>query len=327
MVPPSRFCQRWGWSHNLRRTIEGLLDGKSGHKIVHLHGVWMASQWVGARAAGRRRLPFVLTTYGMLHPWLWNYKGLLQLAKKRLYWHLMASPSLREAAVVHAITQRERDVLSRYLPRCRIEVIPLAVDLAEIDEARNAVTPAAGPTAERLLLFIGRLDPQKGIDVLINAFNTAGLASDWRLVIAGPERVRGYRQMLEAQVERSGLGDRVVFVGSVTGAQKWHLYGRAWVTLVPSRFEEIAAVNLEAAASETPTITTFATGLTDWTEGGGLLVRGSVSDLSQALATAARWSERERLDRGRASRRLIERKYSWSVVGPQWQELYGSLLA
>jgi glycosyltransferase involved in cell wall biosynthesis len=99
----------------------------------------------------------------------------------------------------------------------------------------------------------------------------------------------------------------------------------AWVTVVPSHTEVISLVNLEASACLTPTITTTATGLTDWTEGGGLLIEPAVAALATALSQTARWSDQERWERGVASRRLVERRYSAKAVMPGWMELYRSL--
>ena len=84
-------------------------------------------------------------------------------------------------------------------------------------------------------------------------------------------------------------------------------------------------VNLEAASAELPVVTTHETGLCGWEEGGGLLVHPQVEELSRALKQVFAWSDRERRDRGQKLRQLVERRYSWQAVGPQWLELYSSL--
>ena len=85
-------------------------------------------------------------------------------------------------------------------------------------------------------------------------------------------------------------------------------------------------VNLEAAATGTPVITTHSTGLFDWEEGGGLLIHPEVEDLSCALRQVVSWDESERLERGRGLRQLVERRYSLEAVGPLWLALYAELL-
>ena len=77
--------------------------------------------------------------------------------------------------------------------------------------------------------------------------------------------------------------------------------------------------------SELPVVTTHETGLCGWEAGGGLLVHPQVEELSRALKQVFSWSDRERQDRGQKLRQLVERRYSWQAVGPQWLELYSSL--
>jgi len=84
-------------------------------------------------------------------------------------------------------------------------------------------------------------------------------------------------------------------------------------------------VNLEAAAAQLPVVTTHETGLDDWEEGGGVLIHPRVEELSRALKRVFSWSENERQERGCKLRQLVERRYSWQAVGPQWLELYAGL--
>ena len=142
----------------------------------------------------------------------------------------------------------------------------------------------------------------------------------------GPEKISGYREMLKNLAIKEGVADCITFLGEVYGDEKWRLYKKAWVVAVPSNFEVVGMVNLEAAACRTPTITTFETGLVDWEKGGGLLISPDVKMLITALRRACAWSDQERRERGELSRRLVERRYSWNVVIKQWLELYRSLV-
>jgi len=274
----------------------------------------MAPQWIGARIAKQLNVPIVLTDHGMLDRWLWSYKGKLQYWKKKLYWNCVAYPAFCHTSVIHAVTPREREFLAELFPRQRIEVIPNAVHLSEIDKILSQIGGDKNTSREQIILFIGRLDPQKGIDILIRAFARTALSTGWRLVIAGPERIHGYLDLLKELAVKEKIADRITFLGEVYGAEKWSLYRKAWVVTAPSNFEAVGLVNLEAAACMTPTITTFETGLSDWQQGGGLLISPDVEMLIEALHKACAWSEKERNDRGVASRRLVADNYCWDVV-------------
>jgi glycosyltransferase involved in cell wall biosynthesis len=301
-----------------------------GGPILHLHGVWMGFQWLAAKAAQRQKIPALLSPHGMLNRWHlrdWGFKEL----RKLIYWHTLAYPAFRHIPLIHAVTPRERDELAGWFPGRRIAIIPNALDLEEMDrlltEARDQASP---PMDEPYVLFLGRLHPVKGIELLIEAFAQCVRESKrrFRLLIAGPESDPAYSAKLKSLVRLLGVEQKVTFLGPVFGAQeKISLYRHAWAFCAPSQVEVMGLVNLEAAAAGVPVLTTHETGLSGWREGGGMLVHPRVEDLSQALTQIFSWSENERVDRGNRLRQLVERRYSWQAVGPQWLELYASLIS
>jgi glycosyltransferase involved in cell wall biosynthesis len=320
---PSPFRGR-GWRFP-RGLIAYLRRGNQGHRILHLHGVWMAPQWLAARTSVQQGLPAILTPHNMLAPWLWQ-NGPLRRLKKLAYWHLMAYPAFGRLAVIHAITPRERDQLAPYFPGRRLEIIPNAIDLEEADRALNDSESETIPGLEPpYFLFLGRLHPIKGVDRLIAGFAAALKGRACRLLIAGPDSSPAYTLKLKTLVRQLEVERQVIFLGPVFGPQKWRLYRHAWAVCNPSYTEVIGLVNLEGASAAVPVITTPDAGLPDWEAGGGVLVAPEVTELSRALAQAFSWNDRERLDRGRGLRRLVASRYSWSAVGPRWLELYATL--
>jgi len=201
------------------------------------------------------------------------------------------------------------------LPGCKIEIIPNAIDL-------DALAPSRELVRAPKFLFLGRLEPKKGIDILIKAFALAKLNSDWSLEIVGPSWSNAYVEHLQRLVLDSGLSHRVHFRGPLVGLAKQALFDESWAMVTPSHSEVVGLVNLEAAAHLLPSITTFQTGLSDWQDGGGLLVSPEVDSLSQALIQCSSWSVAEQYERGLASRALVERRYSWAAVMPLWEDLY-----
>jgi glycosyltransferase involved in cell wall biosynthesis len=211
--------------------------------------------------------------------------------------------------------------MARFFKRDDHVVIPNAIDL---DSHEQRVPPEMLPT--RSFVFLGRLHPVKGVDLLIEAFSSADLGpEDWRLILAGPEEVPEYVDHLRELATHSTRGTRIEFVGPVFNRDKQSLLRQAWLLVAPSHTEVIGMVNLEAAAQGTPSFTTPQTGLTDWQDGGGILVTPEVGALRTALESASRWSMAERLNRGRASRDLVLSHYSQEAVGPRWIDLYKKL--
>ena len=270
--------------------------------------------WAWARA---RRAP-----RGWARSWR---HGRRRRLKKLAYWRLLAYPAFRRVGVIHAITPREREELAGQFPGQRFAVIPNAIDLAEADAALSNPAAAGPPPKRPYILFLARLHPKKGVDLLLEGLARARGGRDFELVVVGPDHDPAYTRQLQSQAAALGLAARVRFPGPVFGPEKWRLYQEAWGFVLPSRSEVVGIVNLEAAAAGTPVVTTHTTGLADWTEGGGILINPRVDEVTAALEEVCAWSRAERDRRGRALQNLVAERYSWQAVGLRWLELYASL--
>jgi glycosyltransferase involved in cell wall biosynthesis len=262
----------------------------------------------------------------MLEAYMWNQKGWAQLSKKTLYWRLVAYPAFRHASIIHALTPREADSLKSYFPGQCIEMIPNGLDLGEIDRLLSNVSNSASEI-NPYFLFVGRIHPKKGLHLLIEAFSRLS-SHHVKLLIAGPvqDHTLKYAQELEANVKRYNLQDRVKFLGSVQGEQKWRLFREAWAFCLPSYSEGLATVNLEAAAAQTPVITTPESGVVEsWSNHGGVFCSPDVEAVTAALEQALSWTITERNERGAQLRKLIENHYSWEAIIPQWLSIYQDL--
>lgn len=314
------YGQPWRWSPKLHGAIkEGLAELPT--RLIHIHGVWMAPQFYGARLAARLGAASILSVHGMMEPWHWDEKGLIQLARKRIYWSTIGQRTFKRISVVHAITGMERDNLRSLFPGARFEVIPNAIDLEWMDARRTG----AAQSAEPYLLFLGRLHRKKGIELLIRAFDCSGAYEKLRLLIAGTGDTLAYEVDLKEMARQSRAAARIEFLGPVYGDRKWELIQNAWALVVPSYSEVVGMVNLEAAALNVPTVTTYETGIERWSDGGGLQIHPTEDQLAGALKQVCSWSDEERRDRGKTMRKHVEVYYSWRVIWERWKSLYGEL--
>ena len=319
--PSKSPLRMWRFASSYRSICETTIR-QAAISIVHVHGIWMYPQFAATQAAQRSGIPTVLTNHGAVQ-WALRQPGLLGAAKKRLYMTLMRDRLFRKITVLHAITPMDRDALHSVFPHQRIEVIPNFVDLQKVDREIASAVPTDGAP---YVLFLGRIHPTKGIDVLIGAFDRAALPREWRLIIVGPTADIAYADRIRRLVGASSKADRIEIRGPLWDmTAKYRLMRDARIAVVPSHTEAISLVNLECSACYTPTITTNATGLSDWAEGGGILVEPAIEPLANALSASAHWSDDERVERGKLSRQLVERRYSAGVVVPRWMDLYRSV--
>ncbi|MBK8417723.1 glycosyltransferase [Candidatus Villigracilis saccharophilus] len=312
-IPVNSFRNPFQWHPGLYRFFVNEMVGFE-PDVVHVHGVFTFVQRMAVKAAQTIGIPVLLSLHGMLDDWIWKQKGLLYAMVKRVYWYTLMFPVFKKVAYIHVITKMESEVATYELPKIPQILIPNAIDFFNL--------PKLGGQPQKVFLFLGRLHPVKGVDLLINAFYRANLQNDWRLVIAGPDYDPEYGRQLRQQARNLELGDRVQFIGPVYGSEKYSLLQNAWVVVVPSFSEVISMVNLEASALFTPTITTYATGLHDWEQGGGLRVDSNEDQLSQALAKTASWSLSERLRYGEQARQFVKNRYGWDTIGQKWLAAY-----
>lgn len=312
----------WKYTPGYRRLCEQVIRSEA-PRVVHAHGAWTHPILAAQRSAWKLGIPTVLSSHGQFAPWALTYPNRIGMLRKRAYLSLMRERLFDRFSILHAITGLERDSLHRLFPRSRIELISNAIEIDEIDAVLRRSAPIS---PEPVILSIGRLHPIKNLDRLIEAFGIADIPAGFRLVIIGPEEVPAYVEQLRALMRASPRADRIELRPPVWGAsEKYALMRRAWATVVPSYCEVVGMVNLESAACGTPALTTHATGLADWEEGGGLLMDPTVLSIALALASSCRWNFQERQQRGELSRRLVERRYSTTATAPQWTELYSSL--
>jgi glycosyltransferase involved in cell wall biosynthesis len=172
------------------------------------------------------------------------------------------------------------------------------------------------------VLFLGILDPKKGLPRLLDAWHALGAATaGWSLAIAGGGSTL-YRAGLESQARRLGVAAQ--FLGPVwTDAQRASLYASADVFVLPTDWENFGIVVAEALAARVPVITTTGAPWRELqTERCGWWIEPTVSALTAALREAFALSQDERDAMGERGRALVETRYAWPAIGRQMAAVY-----
>jgi glycosyltransferase involved in cell wall biosynthesis len=170
---------------------------------------------------------------------------------------------------------------------------------------------------------LSRLHPKKGLGILIEAFSKIE-NKKIKLKIAGTENK--YSDSIKVRCKELNISDRVEFLGGVYGDEKYQLFANAKAFVSPSYSEAIGMVNLEAASSNTPVITSFNTGINpEWGKNGGVMIVPDIVELTNAMNEVCSWNNEERIQRGLLLSEYVLKNYSWEKKGILWDELYNSI--
>ncbi|HXI93333.1 MAG TPA: glycosyltransferase, partial [Blastocatellia bacterium] len=299
------------------------------YDLVHIHALFSYSSYAAARLATKNDVPYIVRPLGVLNRWgMQNRRKLL----KRLSFRFIEQRIMRNAAAIHYTSEQERLEAEETGVRNQSVVIPLAVDLSGFREL-----PGPEPFYEKfpdargreIILFLSRLDPKKGLDLLLRAFAKCDgrrMTEDDRrpttddghrssvvgplLVIAGDgddQFVEGLRSL----AGELGIADEILWAGFLGGDDKLSAMAAASMFVLPSYSENFGIALAEAMAAGLPCVMSDQVGIAvDANEyDAGLVVPCEVGPLTSAMQRLLDDPElRGRL--GANARRLVDDRFS-----------------
>lgn len=222
---------------------------------VIVNGLWQYPGFAAWRRFAGTATPYYVFPHGMLDPWFKRTYPLKHL-KKWLYWPWGEYRVLRDARAVIFTSEEERRQArqSFWLYRAREVVSPLGVAAPPVATADEFLARFPELRGKRIVLFLGRLHPKKGCDLLIDAFaQSAPNEPSVVLVMAGPDQ-ESWQRELESRARAGGFADRVLFTGMLEGSAKWSALRSADVFILPSHQENFALSVAEALACGVPVL-------------------------------------------------------------------------
>lgn len=246
-------------SYGYTSTLDAWLNNHlSNYDHIIVNGIWQYHSLAVWKAAKTLGMPYHVFTHGMLDPWFKKTYPIKHL-KKALYWPWAEYKVLRDAKAV-LFTSEEEKLLAResfrfYQANELVVSYGTAAPLGNPDDQKELFLSTFPALRNRsFLLFLSRIHPKKGCDLLIKAFAEA--YKDDRstmLCMAGPDQVE-WKDELTALAERLGISERVIWTGMLAGDLKWGAYSAAEAFVLPSHQENFGIVVAEAMACSKPAL-------------------------------------------------------------------------
>ncbi|BBD69165.1 group 1 glycosyl transferase [Nostoc commune NIES-4072] len=304
--------------------IKWLVSNINNYDIVHSQTVFSPMISVTHLICKYFHIPYIVTPHGMLEPWALSYK----IWKKRIYYKLFENPSIKNSSAIQAMSSLElKNINSLQLQNTIF--IPNGIHCKEFE---TLPTPEIfyqqfpKTRGKTLILFLGRIDPKKGLDLLAPAFaKVHNQFPDTHLVVAGPDNI-GFMDKAQNYFLQAGCLDAVTFTGMVSGTLKYAALAAANLYVAPSYSEGFSISILEGMASGLPCIITTACNFPEAAKAQAAhVVEIDVNAIANALIECLSHPQ-QATEMGDRAREFIFQNYTWDRAAHKLIQVYKTVI-
>jgi len=315
--------RRYKFSFSL---LQWLNENARQFDLAHLHALFSPVTTLAATIARYHHLPYIIRPCGMLDPADLQKKKRL----KQIYATLLERPNLAGAAAIHFTSKEEAKISERFglgrtgkMPVPRDLVIPLGVTAGLFPKKlRESQVP--------IILFMSRIEPKKGLDLLIPALESilkSGIEFHFILAGSNPQDA-DYETQIKVQIHNSSLAKYTTITGFVSGDFKAELLTKADLFVLPSYYENFGLAVAEAMAAGVPVVISDRIHIAEniqqaeagWV--GPLEVGAIANSIKSALL-----NPQERQRRGLNGKEYAKKHYNWEAIAQQTIDAYQQILS
>ena len=294
--------------------------------LVHVHELWLYPGFIAFRAALKHGIPYVLSPRGALQEVSLRQKAF----KKWVYRLMIQNRILKSADAIHALTNEEMTSISKLGYKSSIFVAPNGIDPSPFEcPPDTSAFLAAYPelVGKRVILYLGRLHPKKGLDVLARSYaNLSHKFENTALLVAGPNE-DGNQKRMESILKTSPALGSTVFTGLLTGKDKLAALACADLFVLPSHSEGFSMAILEALAAGLPVVISRQCNFPEVSDhDAGLVIEPNDAAVTEAISTLLS-DDQLRTRMGQNGRNLVSEKYTWDAIAASMAGLYQRLVA
>jgi|GEM_PF-6775224 len=277
--------------------------------ILHIHGMWNFYNIQAIIWAKKNGIPVMWTVHGELDPVRIRSK----ILKKYPYFKLLFQFLRKEVSVIRAITKQEKKYILNHGFDNKVLIIPNGVITQALssgdDKMRFKKLIGADPR-KKILLFASRISPEKGIELLLNSFNSISKECfDWELVVAG-STVGSTNEWLRKIMLIIESNSQIRYIGHWPANDKATLFNAADCFILPSMSDVMSLVVMEASSYSIPSIITVGCDFNELYEtGGSFMIKNS--DFNEELKAILATPIDEFIKKGIIAHKFIKEKYNW----------------
>lgn len=294
--------------------------------MVYIVAVWNYPVLAAAYYCRKYAKPYILSPRGLLYPYTAGKKSW----KKQPYWLLAVRRAVNQAALIHYTTEDEalkthpalRLTNKWAVVACGVEPDNLAGGIKE-----DFIGQYPGLRNKKIILFLGRINWKKGLDILLKAFSIlAKKRDDVRLCIAGKSDTT-YQQKVYNIIRDTGIADKVIFTGMLDVSAKSDAYAAADIFVLPSYSENFGVAVAEAMSCGVPVIISDQVGIQKdvAASGAGMVIRTDEHSLLEAMEKLLQGSQIGK-EMGCRGRQLVREKYSLDMTADGMIRMFRDLL-
>lgn len=296
------------------------------YDVVHVHSLYLFHGMVASYYCGKCDVPYLIRPCGALDPYLYKRHRL----RKSICEMLFENRNIKNAAAIHFTTEEEKQLAQPFTHGTLGVVAPLGLHLSEYENLPNPGTfrsayPAIG--GKKIILFFGRINFKKGLDILIDAFaRVAQVRNDVHLVLAGPDNER-YGVKVKTWAREKGIERQTTFTGMLQGNMKLAVLKDSTIFVLPSYTENFGLSVIEAMACGLPVVISNKVNI--WREvqsaGAGVVAPCDARRFS-AMISALLDDPGRATVMGKRGMALVQSSFSWSNVALKLERIYNLVL-
>ena len=229
------------------------------YDIIHIHGLYRFPVTYAAFVARKKKIPYIITPHGSLDPYLYR-RSAYSLILKRLWEYFFDFPNIKNATAIHCTSNLEKKKINQLNIRHKAKLIIIPNFISDIFFKRKIKNISFKKKIgffndDKIILFLGRINFKKGLNLLIPAFKKINNAfPDYKLLVVGQNNEKYLEQVLLPLVKKKNLEDCFKYLPASSGNQLVQCYRDSDLFVLPSYTENFGLTIFEAMALKVPVV-------------------------------------------------------------------------